>query len=184
MPRADAGRMGETHDRAEALRLKLASSRDSRRRVPAELRQEAVAFTKAEHALGQRYKSIATALGVRAETWMRWCRRSGEPQFTRVVVEPAARPRLTVHGPAGTRSGNLHSSAGGRLAVVASPRDATAPPGLTSGVRIFWLCPRHQNADSSSSMSDKSEPFSCASRMSSFGKTVLAKKRAEATLPR
>jgi len=41
-----------------------------------------------------------------------------------------------------------------------------------------------QNADSSMSMRDKSEPFSCASRMSSFGRTVLAKKRAEATLPR
>jgi len=59
--------MGETHDRAEALRLKLASSRDGRKRVPAELRTEAVAFAKAEHALGQRYKTIAKALGVKAE---------------------------------------------------------------------------------------------------------------------
>jgi hypothetical protein len=95
--------MGETHDRAEALRLKLARSRDSRRRVPAELRQEAVVFAKAEHALGRRYKSIATALGVKAETLMRWCRACREPKFARVVVKPAARPRLTVHGPAGTR---------------------------------------------------------------------------------
>ena len=95
--------MGETHDRAEALRLKLASSRDGRKRVPTELRQEAVAFTKAEHALGQRYKTIAKALGVKAETLMRWCRASHEPKFVRVVVKRAARPHLTVHGPAGTR---------------------------------------------------------------------------------
>ena len=96
-------RMGETHDRAEALRLKLASSRDGRKRVPAELRQEAVAFTKAEHALGQRYKTIAKALGVKAETLMRWCRRSPEPKFARVVVKRATQAGLTVHGPRGTR---------------------------------------------------------------------------------
>jgi transposase-like protein len=79
--------MGETQDRADALRLKLASSRDGRKRVPAELRQEAVAFAKAEHALGQRYKTIAKALGVKAETLMRWCRASHEPKFARVVVK-------------------------------------------------------------------------------------------------
>jgi transposase-like protein len=95
--------MGETQDRAEALRLKLASSRDGRKRVPVELRTEAVAFAKAEHALGQRYKTIARALGVKAETLMRWCRASHEPKFARVVVKSAARPRLTVHGPAGIR---------------------------------------------------------------------------------
>jgi len=95
--------MGETHDRAEALRLKLASSRDSRKRVPAELRAEAVAFAKAEHALGHRYKSIAKALGVKAETLMRWCRANRDAKFMRVVVKRAARPQLTVHGPRGTR---------------------------------------------------------------------------------
>jgi transposase-like protein len=95
--------MGETHDRAEALRLKLASSRDGRKRVPVELRQEAVAFTKAEHTLGQRYKTIAKALGVKAETLMRWCRASHAPKFARVVVKRAPQPHLTVHGPAGTR---------------------------------------------------------------------------------
>jgi len=83
--------------------MKLASSRDSRRRVPAELRAEAVAFTKAEHASGKPYKSIAKALGVKAETLMRWCRRSSEPKFARVVVKRAVRPHLTVHGPRGTR---------------------------------------------------------------------------------
>jgi transposase-like protein len=95
--------MDKRHDRAEALRLKLASSRDNRKRVPAELREEAVAFAKAQHALGQRYKPIAKALGVKAETLMRWCRASREPKFARVVVKPAAPERLTVHGPAGTR---------------------------------------------------------------------------------
>ncbi len=44
----DDGGMDETHDRAEAVRLKLASRRDSRRRVPEGLRAEAVAFAKAE----------------------------------------------------------------------------------------------------------------------------------------
>jgi len=34
---------------------------------------------------------------------MRWCRASREPKFARVVVKRAARPELTVHGPAGTR---------------------------------------------------------------------------------
>jgi hypothetical protein len=34
--------------------LKLASRRDSRRRVPEELRAEAAAFAKAEHAMGRR----------------------------------------------------------------------------------------------------------------------------------
>jgi len=95
--------MAETEDRAEALRLKLASSRDSRKRVPEELRAEAVAFAKAEHASGRRYKSIASALGVKAETLMRWCRRSREPKFARVVVKQAVRPQLTVHDAAGTR---------------------------------------------------------------------------------
>ena len=95
--------MGETQDRAEALRLKLASRRDGRRRVPGELRGEAVAFAKAEHASGQRYKSIARTLGLKADTLMRWCRDSHEPKFVRVVVKRAARPHLTVHGPAGTR---------------------------------------------------------------------------------
>jgi hypothetical protein len=95
--------MGETHHRAEALRLKLASSRDSRKWVPAELRDEAVAFAKAEHALGRRYKPIAKGLGVKAETLMRWCRASRELKFARVVVKPAAPERLTVHGRAGTR---------------------------------------------------------------------------------
>jgi uncharacterized protein YjcR len=37
----------------------------------------AVALAKAKHALGRRYKSIAKALGVKAETLMRWCRRRG-----------------------------------------------------------------------------------------------------------
>ncbi len=60
--------MDERHDRAEALRLKLASSRDGRKCVPAELRQGAVAFAKAKHALGEPYKSIATVLGVKAVT--------------------------------------------------------------------------------------------------------------------
>ena len=100
--RSDDERMADT-DRAEALRLKLGSRRDSRRRVPEELRAEAVAFAKAEHASGKRYKSIASALGVKAETLMRWCRASREPKFARIVVKRAARPELTVHGPAGTR---------------------------------------------------------------------------------
>ena len=95
--------MDETGEGAEALRLKLASRRDSRRRVPVELRQEAVAFAKAEHALGQRYKTIAKALGVKAETLMRWCRASRERKSARVVVKRAPQPHLTVHGPAGTR---------------------------------------------------------------------------------
>ena len=95
--------MGETQDRTEALRLKLARSRDSRRRVPGELRAEAVAFAKAERASGQRYRSIARALGLKADTLMRWCRDSHEPKFARVVVKRAAQPRLTVHGPRGTR---------------------------------------------------------------------------------
>jgi transposase-like protein len=86
--------MGEPHDRAEALRLKLGSSRDSRRRVPSELRQEAVAFAKAEHALGRRYKSIAKALDVKAETLMPWCRASREPKFARVVVKPTDQRQL------------------------------------------------------------------------------------------
>ena len=90
-------------DRAEALRLKLGSRRDSRRRVPEELRAEAVAFAKAEHAMGRRYKSIASALGVKAETLMRWCRASREPMFARVVMKPAAPKHLTIYGPAGTR---------------------------------------------------------------------------------
>lgn len=81
--------------------MKLARRRD--RRVPAELRQEAVAFAKAERASGQRYKSIARALGLKADTLMRWCRDSREPKFARVVVKRADKPRLTVHGPAGTR---------------------------------------------------------------------------------
>ena len=96
--------MGETQDRAEALRLKLASRRDSRRRVSEELRAETIAFAKAEHASGKRYKSIASALGVKAETLMRWCRAQREPKkFARVVVKRTARAKLTVHGPAGTR---------------------------------------------------------------------------------
>jgi transposase-like protein len=96
--------MDESEDRAEALRLRLASRRDSRRRVPEELRAEAIAFAKAEHASGKRYKSIASALGVKAETLMRWCRAHREPKkFARVVVKRAARAELTVHGPAGTR---------------------------------------------------------------------------------
>ncbi len=100
--RSDDGRMDESEDRAQALHLKLASRRDSRRRVPEELRAEAVA--KTEYASGKHYKSIASALGVKAETLMRWCRRSGEPKkFAHVVVKRAARPQLTVHGPSGTR---------------------------------------------------------------------------------
>ena len=95
--------MGETQDRTEALRLKLARSRDSRRRVPGELRAEAVAFAETERGLGQRYKTIAKVRGVKAETLMRWCRASHEPKFARVVVKRAAQPQLTVHGPRGTR---------------------------------------------------------------------------------
>jgi transposase-like protein len=71
--------------------------------VPAELRQEAVAFAKTERASGQRYKSIARALGLKVDTLMRWCRASREPKFARVVVKRATRPQLTVHRPAGTR---------------------------------------------------------------------------------
>ena len=76
------------------MRLQLASSRDGPRRAPVELRQETVAFTKAEHALGQRYKTIAKALGVKADPLMRWCRASREHKFARVVVKRAA--RLTI----------------------------------------------------------------------------------------
>jgi transposase-like protein len=102
--RSDDGRVDEIEDRVESLRLKLRSSRDSRRRVPEEVRAEAVAFAKAAHASGERYKAIASALGLKPETLMRWCRRSRVPKkFARVVVERSAEPRLTVHGPAGTR---------------------------------------------------------------------------------
>jgi transposase-like protein len=102
--RGDDGRVDEIEDRVESLRLKLRSSRDSRRRVPEEVRAEAVAFAKAAHASGERYKSIASTLGLKPETLMRWCRRSRAPKkFARVVVERSAEPRLTVHGPAGTR---------------------------------------------------------------------------------
>ena len=62
-----------------------------------------MAFAKAEHASGQRYKSIARTLGLKADTLMRWCRDSREPKFARVVVKRASQPHLTVHGPAGTR---------------------------------------------------------------------------------
>lgn len=96
--------MDKIEDRAEALRLKLRSSRDSRRRVPAELRVEAVAFARAAHASGERYKAIAATLGLKPDTLMRWCRRGREEKkFARVVVKRTAAPRLTVHGPAGTR---------------------------------------------------------------------------------
>jgi transposase-like protein len=102
--RSDDGRVEEIEDRAESLRLKLRSSRDSRRRIPEELRAEAVAFARAAHASGERYKAIAATLGVKPDTLMRWCRAGREPKkFARVVVKRTAAPRLTVHGPAGTR---------------------------------------------------------------------------------
>ena len=102
--RSDDGRMEERGDRAESLRSRLAASRDSRRRVPPGLREEAVAFAKAERASGGRYKSIAMTLGLKPDTLMRWCRARREPKkFARVVVKRAARAELTVHGPAGTR---------------------------------------------------------------------------------
>lgn len=102
--RSDDGCVDEIEDRVETLRLKLRSSRDSRRRVPEELRAEAVAFARAAHASGERYKSIASTLGLKPDTLMRWCRAGREPKkFARVVVKRAARPQLTVHGPAGTR---------------------------------------------------------------------------------
>ena len=102
--RSDDGRVDEIEDRAELLRLKLRSSRDSRRRIPEELRAEAVAFARAAHASGERYKAIAATLGVKPDTLMRWCRAGREPKkFARVVVKRTAAPRLTVHGPAGTR---------------------------------------------------------------------------------
>jgi transposase-like protein len=98
--------MDESGDRAESLRLRLAASRDGRRRVPPGLREEAVAFATAERASGGRYKSIATTLGLKPDTLMRWCRARREPKkFARVVVvKRGADPRLTVHGPAGTLS--------------------------------------------------------------------------------
>ena len=91
-PTADDGRMDESEDRAVALRLKLASRRESRRRVPVELRAEAVAFAEAECASGQRYNSIAETLGPKPDTLMRWCQRGREPKkFARVVVKRDAR---------------------------------------------------------------------------------------------
>ena len=87
---SDDGRVDEIEDGAQALRLKLRSSRDSRRRVPEELRAEAVAFARATHVSGERYKSIASALGLKPDTLMRWCRRGREPKkFTPVVVKGA-----------------------------------------------------------------------------------------------
>ena len=102
--RSDDGRVDEIEDRAESLRLKLRSSRDSRRRIPEELRAEAVAFAMAAHASGERYKALAATLGLKPDTLMRWCRAGREPKkFARVVVKRTTAPRLTVHGPAGTR---------------------------------------------------------------------------------
>ena len=102
--RSDDGRVDEIEGQAESLRLKLQRSRDSRRRVSEELRAEAVAFARAAHASGERYKAIASTLGLKPDTLMRWCRRGGEPKkFARVAVKRALPPRLTVHGPAGTR---------------------------------------------------------------------------------
>ena len=96
--------MDEIEDRVESLRLKLRSSRDSRRRIPEELGAEAVAFATAAHASGQRYKAIAATLGLKPDTLMRWCHAGRErKKFARVVVKRTAAPRLTVHGPAGTR---------------------------------------------------------------------------------
>jgi len=96
--------MDASGDRAESLRLRLAASRDSRKRVPPGLREEAVVFAKTERALGGRYKSIATTLGLKPDTLMRWCRARREPKkFARVVVKREARAELTVHGPAGIR---------------------------------------------------------------------------------
>ena len=43
--------------------------------------------------------SIDVALGVKAETLMRWCRANKSAKFARVVVKRAARPHFTVHGP-------------------------------------------------------------------------------------
>ena len=102
--RSDDGCVDEIEDRVETLRLKLRSRRDSRRRVPEELRAEAVAFARAAHASGERYKAIAATLGLKPDTLMRWCRAGREPKkFARVVVKRTAPPRLTVHDPAGTR---------------------------------------------------------------------------------
>jgi transposase-like protein len=101
---SDDGRVDEIEDRAESLRLKLQGSRDSRRRISEELRAEAVAFARAAHASGERYKSIASTLGLKPDTLMRWCRAGRDPEkFARVVVKRSAAPRLTMHGPAGTR---------------------------------------------------------------------------------
>lgn len=102
--RSDDGRVDEIEGQSESLRLKLQRSRDSRRRVSEELRAEAVAFARAAHASGERYKAIAATLGLKPDTLMRWCRRGREPKkFARVVVKRALQPRLTVLGPAGTR---------------------------------------------------------------------------------
>jgi hypothetical protein len=49
----------------ESLRLRLRSSRDSRKRVPEEVPAEAVAFASAAHVSGERYKSIASTLGLK-----------------------------------------------------------------------------------------------------------------------
>ena len=102
--RSDDRRVDGIEDRAEWLRLKLRGSRDSRRRVPEELRAEAVAFARAAHASGERYKAIASTLGLKPDTLMRWCRAGRErKKFARVAVKRTEAPRLTMHGPAGTR---------------------------------------------------------------------------------
>ena len=91
--------MDEIEDRAESRRLKLRG-----RRVPEEARAEAFAFARAVHASGERYKSIASTLGLKPDRLMQWCRDGREPKkFARVVVTRAVPSRLTVHGPAGTR---------------------------------------------------------------------------------
>jgi uncharacterized protein YjcR len=67
----------------------------------------AVVLARAKHALGRRYKSIAKALGVKAKTLMRWCRRRGT-MCDVGAFEVQLQRRFCVPGP---RTQNLRAAA-------------------------------------------------------------------------
>ena len=96
--------MAETEDGAEALRLRFGGSRDSRKRSPRSCERSWLRsrkpLTRQESATSRSRSAIT--LGLKPDTLMRWCRGAGVPKkLARVVVQRAAQPALTMHGPAG-----------------------------------------------------------------------------------
>ncbi len=86
------------------LRAKIEAQRSAAGRVPAGVRTEVAAAVRRAHETGASYSAIASALGLKLPTLLRWRDAHGASKLVAVRVPvSASASAFAVHGPRGVR---------------------------------------------------------------------------------